>query len=169
MSPKSVSSAPAKTRAKSKTAKVAAAEPESAAPAVAAKPAPPAVALADQDEVMRALGAAREIFERVADKWSLLVVARLAQSPVLRFAELKEGIEGVGQKQLAQVLRQLERDGLVTRKIVPMVPPRVEYRLTGLGLGLLAIVTQLCGLVRNEIGAIEAARRAFDERGTGED
>ncbi|WP_307817558.1 winged helix-turn-helix transcriptional regulator [Nocardia acididurans] len=71
----------------------------------------------------------RQILDRVADKWSLLVIAYLEER-TLRFSELKATIDGVSQRMLSRTLRQLERDGLVTRTVYPTVPPRVDYALT---------------------------------------
>jgi DNA-binding HxlR family transcriptional regulator len=75
----------------------------------------------------------REILERIADKWSLLVIEALDGEEEMRFSRLRESVGGVSQRMLTKTLRQLERDGLVTRRIHPVVPPRVDYRLTPLG------------------------------------
>ena len=74
----------------------------------------------------------RLVLDRVADKWSVLVLGLLAQEPI-RFNELRRRIDGISQKMLAQVLRQLERDGLINRKVTPTVPVTVEYSITPLG------------------------------------
>jgi DNA-binding HxlR family transcriptional regulator len=95
-------------------------------------------------DVMRAKGLAREVFHQLVDRWSLLVIGALGKEPKLRFCQLRDQIEGVSQKMLTQTLRQLERDGLVSRQVYPVVPPRVEYRLTPLGTGLLSTVRGIC-------------------------
>ena len=77
-----------------------------------------------------------EIIGRVADKWTMLLIEILTEKQCCRFSELARECEGISQKMLTQTLRALERDGLVTRTIYPVVPPKVEYRLTELGLGL---------------------------------
>jgi DNA-binding HxlR family transcriptional regulator len=77
----------------------------------------------------------REIFMRIADKWTLLVIDALEQG-TLRFSELQRKIWNISQKMLTQTLREMERDGFVVRKIYPTVPPKVEYTLTELGLSL---------------------------------
>ncbi len=74
----------------------------------------------------------RQILDRIADKWSLLAIA-LLEGRTLRFNELRREIDGISQRMLTVTLRQLERDGLVTRTVYPVVPPRVEYALTPLG------------------------------------
>ena len=75
----------------------------------------------------------RQILDRIADKWTTLVIGILAHTPAVRFSELRRSIEGISQKMLTQTLRDLERDGLVTRTVFAVVPPRVEYALTPLG------------------------------------
>ncbi len=69
---------------------------------------------------------AREVLDRVGDKWSLLVIALLGER-TKRFTELKREIDGISQRMLTVTLRALERDGIVTRTVYPVVPPRVEY------------------------------------------
>jgi len=78
----------------------------------------------------------REIIGRVADKWTMLVLEALAEHGRLRFTRLGELIGGVSQKMLTKTVRQMERDGLITRTVHPVIPPRVEYELTGLGRSL---------------------------------
>lgn len=75
----------------------------------------------------------------MADKWSVLVLGLLAQGP-RRFSQLRRQIEGLSQKMLSQTLKGLERDGLVSRKVIPTVPVTVEYRLTPLDQTLTATV-----------------------------
>ncbi len=104
---------------------------------------------------------AREMIDRIGDKWTLLIIATLGQSEQMRFTELRDSIEGISQKMLTKTLRQLERDGLISRKVYPVVPPKVEYRLTPLGHSLLALVTGICGWVSTHLPEIEEARRAF--------
>jgi DNA-binding HxlR family transcriptional regulator len=82
------------------------------------------------------------VLGRVGDKWSLLVIAVLENGP-LRYRDLHQGVGGISQRMLTLTLHQLHRDGLVSRTSYPEVPPRVEYALTPLGLGLLEIVAAL--------------------------
>ncbi len=105
-----------------------------------------------------------EIIGRVADKWTMLLLDILAERGEMRFSRLADAVPGISQKMLTQTLRQMERDGLLVRTIHPVIPPKVEYRLTALGLGL---GEAFCGVwiwVEDNLGAIEKARRAFDER-----
>jgi len=118
----------------------------------------------ENGDVMRSKGLAREVFDQIADKWTLLVVSALGKQPKLRFCQLRDRIEGVSQKMLTQTLRQLERDGLVTRHVYAVVPPRVEYKLTPLGHSLRATVSGICTWVHEHIDEIEDARHSFDVR-----
>src|SRR5580700_4537629 len=84
--------------------------------------------------------AVREFLTKVGDKWSILIIVSLSQVPGCRarFSEIEKVIPAISQRMLTLTLRNLERDGLVTRELFPEVPPRVEYELTGLGKSLLA-------------------------------
>ncbi|BCP54241.1 HxlR family transcriptional regulator [Kaistia sp. 32K] len=104
---------------------------------------------------------AREMIDRIGDKWTLLIIATLGEREQMRFTELLDGIEGISQKMLTKTLRQLERDGLLSRKVYPVIPPKVEYRLTPLGRSLLALVTGICTWVSSHLPEIENARREF--------
>ncbi|WP_240436736.1 winged helix-turn-helix transcriptional regulator [Streptomyces sporangiiformans] len=105
----------------------------------------------------------RQILDRVADKWSLLVIA-LLDSRRLRFTELRREIDGISQRMLTVTLRQLERDGLVQRTVHPVVPPRVEYELTPLGGTLHTTIRSLVTWTEEHQNEIAAARAAYDER-----
>ncbi|MEV0170868.1 helix-turn-helix domain-containing protein [Streptomyces sp. NPDC050803] len=107
----------------------------------------------------------RQILDRVADKWSLLVIA-LLENRRLRFTELRREIDGVSQRMLTVTLRQLERDGLVKRTVHPVVPPRVEYELTALGGTLHATIQSLVTWTEKHQQEIAAAREAYDARET---
>ncbi|MDP0927959.1 helix-turn-helix domain-containing protein [Paracoccus onubensis] len=76
------------------------------------------------------------IIGRVADKWTMLLIEILTERGDCRFGELGRACEGISQKMLTQTLRAMERDGLVTRTVYPVIPPKVVYALTDLGLGL---------------------------------
>ncbi|WJV46852.1 winged helix-turn-helix transcriptional regulator [Streptomyces flavofungini] len=110
----------------------------------------------------------RQILDRVADKWSLLVIALLDRRR-LRFTELRREIDGISQRMLTVTLRQLERDGLVLRTVHPVVPPRVEYELTPLGGTLHHTIQSLVTWTEEHQGEIAAARTAYDERAAAED
>lgn len=103
----------------------------------------------------------RQILDRIADKWSLLVLALLAERP-LRFSELRRLIDGVSQRMLAVTLRHLERDGLVSRTVFPVVPPRVDYALTPLGESLGSTVQALVVWTETHQEQIGAARNRYD-------
>jgi DNA-binding HxlR family transcriptional regulator len=85
----------------------------------------------------------RDIINRISDKWSILAISALGGYGVLRFNELKKLIGDVSQRMLTVTLRNLEADGLITRKVYGEVPPRVEYELTPMGRSLLHQVSQL--------------------------
>lgn len=105
----------------------------------------------------------RQILDRVADKWSLLVIA-LLENRRLRFTELRREIDGVSQRMLTVTLRSLERDGLVKRTVHPVVPPRVEYELTPLGGTLHTTIRSLVIWTERHQEEIAAARTAYDRR-----
>ena len=102
-----------------------------------------------------------EMLSRVGDKWSVLIITYLGDGP-MRFSELKRGVGGISQKMLTTSLRNLERDGFVTRTVTPLRPPRVDYSLTPLGFDLLKPVTGLADWTRTNMAQIDAARRRFD-------
>ncbi|WP_086847174.1 winged helix-turn-helix transcriptional regulator [Streptomyces coeruleofuscus] len=105
----------------------------------------------------------RQILDRIADKWSLLVIA-LLDNRRLRFTELRREIDGVSQRMLTVTLRSLERDGLVKRTVHPVVPPRVEYELTSLGRTLHTTIQSLVTWTERHQDEIAAARSAYDAR-----
>ncbi len=105
----------------------------------------------------------RQILDRVADKWSLLVIALLDQRS-LRFTELKRKIDGVSQRMLTRTLRHLERDGLVERTVYPTVPPRVDYALTPLGASLHTTIKALVVWTESHQNEIATARNSYDRR-----
>src|SRR5215471_21373557 len=108
----------------------------------------------------------REMLDRVGDKWSLLVIAMLEQSPTqrARFSELKRVIPGISQRMLTATLRSLERDGLLVREVFPEVPPRVEYELTPLGRKFMQPVRGLVTWLQANWPTIQLARETFDRR-----
>lgn len=105
----------------------------------------------------------RDILTRIGDKWSVLVVVNLGDGPK-RFSELKRRGEGISQRMLTLTLRGLERDGLVSRKVFPTVPPRVDYALTPLGQTLLTVLAQLRDWAAGNAEEIGRARSRFDRR-----
>jgi len=101
---------------------------------------------------------------RAADKWTMLILEVLAEGGELRFTRISERVEGISQKMLTQTLRQMERDGLVTRTVHPVVPPKVEYKLTSLGYSLGAAFCGVWVWAGEHLAQVERARAAFDER-----
>jgi DNA-binding HxlR family transcriptional regulator len=106
---------------------------------------------------------AREVLQRVGDKWSVYVIDLLGQG-TKRFTELHRTIDGITSRMLTVTLRGLERDGIVTRTIHPVIPPRVEYALTPMGRTLLDTMGQLVAWAQTHLPEIEAARAAYDAR-----
>ena len=105
-----------------------------------------------------------DVLNRIGDKWSVMVVGMLGRNGTLRFNELKRMINGVSQRMLTLTLRNLERDGLVTRTIYPEVPPRVEYSLTELGKTLQRPINGLWDWSAENHRAIIEARAIYDAR-----
>ncbi len=105
---------------------------------------------------------ARQVLDRIGDKWSVYVV-HLLGTGTKRFSELRREIEGITPRMLTVTVRSLERDGLVSRTVFPVVPPRVDYALTPMGETLLAAVTSLLQWADAHIGAIDEARDRYDD------
>ncbi len=106
----------------------------------------------------------RDVLNCIGDRWSLLILLTLAQEGVLRFTALKRAIGDISQRMLAQTLRGLERDGYVTRKIYPTIPPQVEYRLTNLGESLLAKIEPLVAWADQNHERAREARESYESR-----
>lgn len=106
----------------------------------------------------------REIIGRIADKWTMLVLETLEGHGRLRFTKLGELIGGVSQKMLTKTVRQMEADGLISRTVFPVVPPRVEYELTEMGRSLGAAFCGVWIWAEHNREAIAIARKAFRER-----
>ena len=105
-----------------------------------------------------------EILDRIANRWTALIVQSLA-SGTMRYSELRRELGTVSHKMLAQTLRSLERDGIVSRKAYPVVPPRVEYSLTSLGESLVGPLVAICNWVKQHRSEVEAARARSSENG----
>ena len=108
----------------------------------------------------------RQVMETVGGKWSALLVHALADGP-RRHGQLRTRIAGVSQKMLTQTLRELERDGLVTRTVIPTVPVRVDYALTPLGRTLVPVLGALKDWSETHIEQVLAARDSFDAASAG--
>ncbi|GLY79444.1 winged helix-turn-helix transcriptional regulator [Actinoallomurus iriomotensis] len=107
----------------------------------------------------------RTVLDVLANKWSLYVLGLLRRHErPLRFTELRRRIEGVTQKSLTQALRNLERDGLISRTVYPTIPPRVEYALTDLGVEAGTLTTAIADWSLTNAARVHAARAAYDDR-----
>ncbi|MFC7450486.1 winged helix-turn-helix transcriptional regulator [Rhodococcus daqingensis] len=104
----------------------------------------------------------RQIIERAGNKWAVLVVSSLHGGPH-RYTDLLRSIPGISQRMLTHTLRQLRRDGLITRTAYPEVPPRVEYALTDLGASLLIAITTLIDWAGTHHDEIQENRSRFDK------
>ena len=112
----------------------------------------------------RVEGLVHELIDHVADKWTMIVLEVLAEQGELRFTRLSEQVPGISYKMLTQTLRLMERDGFVARTIHPVVPPRVEYKLTELGVSL---AIAFCGVwmwAEGHLEQVERARTIFDQK-----
>jgi DNA-binding HxlR family transcriptional regulator len=103
----------------------------------------------------------RLVLNRLADKWALLILGTLAGGPV-RFNELRRRIEGVSQKMLSQTLKNLERDGLISRRVYPTVPVTVEYAMTDLGTTLADTIIALRHWTATHMDEIVESQLAYD-------
>ncbi|WP_122868997.1 winged helix-turn-helix transcriptional regulator [Pseudomonas viridiflava] len=104
----------------------------------------------------------RALFDQIADKWSMMVLAVLDDGPH-RFNAIKRRLEGVTQKALTQCLRRLERNGLVSRHIISFSPVAVQYEITQLGRTLQQPFRELHKWTLDKLPDVEAARLKFDE------
>lgn len=105
-----------------------------------------------------------ELIGHVADKWTMIILEVLAEQGELRFTRLSEHVLGISYKMLTQTLRLMEREGFVTRTVHPVVPPRVEYKLTELGVSL---AIAFCGVwmwAEAHLEQVERARSVFDQK-----
>ena len=103
----------------------------------------------------------RGVLEHVTSRWGVLVLAALSER-THRFSELRRRVDGVSEKMLAQTLQTLERDGFVLRRAFPVIPPHVEYSLTGLGAEAAELVVQLAEWAQRRVPDVLAAREAAD-------
>ncbi len=116
---------------------------------------------ADEEKVDQLVN---ETIARVADKWTFLLIEALEDRGAKRFSQLSRDVPGISQKMLTQTLRQMEREGLVSRTVFAEVPPRVEYALTDLGYDLGEAFCGVWHWAERNIERIEQARKDFDTR-----
>lgn len=107
--------------------------------------------------VLNSACASREVLDRIADKWTALIIHVLSEG-TRRHSELRREIGGISQKMLTQTLRSLEQDGLVARKVYPVVPPMVEYSLTPLGKSLTEPLEAVCRWAEKHLPELQSAR-----------
>lgn len=105
----------------------------------------------------------QKVLSRVADRWAALIICALHEHGVMRNGQLMKKIGGINQKMLTQTLRNLEIDGLITRKIYPTVPPKVEYTLTELGEGIYAPLDQICRWTEANLEQLKDIWRATEQ------
>ena len=115
------------------------------------------VRIPDTPSVFNAKCGSQQVLDRIADRWTTLVIYALAKS-TQRYSELQRTIGGVSQKMLTQTLRNLERNGLVKRQVYPIVPPKVEYTLTPLGQTLIEPLRTVCKWAEEHLQDLEQAR-----------
>jgi DNA-binding HxlR family transcriptional regulator len=108
-----------------------------------------------------------EVIAQVADKWTMLLIEVLHDHGEQRFTRIAEKVPGISQKMLTQTLRQMERNGLIVRTVHPVVPPKVEYRLTTLGMTLGEAFCGVWTWAEDNLEAVETSRRTFDKKATG--
>ena len=104
----------------------------------------------------------RQVLDRIGDKWTPLVMGVLEEG-TMRFSDIKRRIGGISQKMLTQTLRNLERDGLITRKVYAEVPPRVEYSLTPLGETLTEALATIRHWAESNIDSVLEAQAKYDQ------
>jgi DNA-binding HxlR family transcriptional regulator len=114
-------------------------------------------------ECKRAMLPVHEVLAQISGKWTILVVQVLSDGPK-RFSELKRKIDGVSQKMLTATLRDLEKDGFVTRTVTPSIPPRVDYELTDLGIELRGPLGAISAFAHSNRHRVDEARHKFAER-----
>jgi DNA-binding HxlR family transcriptional regulator len=115
--------------------------------------------LTAQPDVLDQNCESRQALDRIADKWSALVVYALIDGP-LRHGELRRTVQGISQKMLTQTLRSMERDGLVEREVIGQIPPHVVYSLTPLGRTLAEPLSAICRWAMEHLPEVQAARAA---------
>ncbi len=108
----------------------------------------------------------RDVLDRIAGKWSTLILEALAHRPY-RFGELRRLVPDISQRMLTQTLRDLQRDGYIDRQVFPTKPPSVEYSMTELGQSLFQPLAQVLQWAEKNHASVKAARVRYDEAGLG--
>ena len=113
------------------------------------------------DRLLANMGRVRPVLDKIADKWTIMILTVICPKPS-RFNEIKRRLQGITHKALADALKRLERNGLVTRTVLPTAPIGVEYAITPLGQSLRQPFEALCAWALDNGAAIEAANREHD-------
>ena len=121
------------------------------------------VADVEREECKQAMVPVTEVLAQIGGKWTIHIIMALGKGP-LRFSQLLRGIDGISQKMLTATLRDLEKDGFVSRKVTPSIPPRVDYELTDLGAELRTPLKALSGWAHANRHRVDEARHRFAER-----
>ncbi len=117
----------------------------------------------EEDSILASIPLIRPVLDQITDKWSIMILTLLCPEPQ-RFNAIKRRLCGVTQKALTQTLRRLERNGLVTRRVIPVSPIAVEYSLTPLGHSLREPFTALYVWTVDHLADIGEAQGRFDKR-----
>jgi DNA-binding HxlR family transcriptional regulator len=125
----------------------------------------PLDALPERGDCFNSACLTRQVLAHVTGRWGSLVMCALRSDGPLRFSQLRDRIDGISEKMLSQTLRELERDGLLSRTSFPVVPPRVEYALTPMGVGVAKHLRQLVEWLETHVRDLVAAQRAHDGSG----
>ena len=115
------------------------------------------------EECTRAMVPVHEVLAQIGGKWTIFIIQALSNGP-RRFSEIKRQIDGISQKMLTSTLRDLEKDGFVTRKVTPSIPPRVDYELTQMGSELQMPLRTIGDWAHANRHRVEAAREEFAKR-----
>ena len=113
------------------------------------------------DDALTALCPIRDVLDHIGDKWSVLLLSQLRDGP-RRFGALRRAVTDISQRMLTETLKDLQRDGFVSRTVHPTVPPSVEYALTDLGRDLLGPIEQMVAWAAAHHDDVRAARQRFD-------
>jgi DNA-binding HxlR family transcriptional regulator len=103
----------------------------------------------------------RDVLDRIGDRWSVLILCNLAEG-TLRFTALRKAIPDISQRMLAQTLKRLETDGLISRTVYPTIPPRVDYALTPIGRSFMVPLEGLIAWAEAYAARIKASRSATE-------
>jgi DNA-binding HxlR family transcriptional regulator len=117
----------------------------------------------DKDETILQSDCSSQVLSIIASRWTVMVMHAL-QTDTKRYSEITRTIPGITQKVLTDTLRKLERNGIVERIVYPVVPPKVEYKLTGLGHRLLTTTEMLAMWAEDNGEQVMESRNAYDKR-----